>query len=211
MEAAQQVMSPRALRHFRHDALRIQVITFSGLSKDWLKWSTRFTNQMEQVGCGSILDGTERRPEEGDATLYDAKNSFIFSHLANCCEGEAFAIIRSVNRKQGVDAWKALIKRYMSNARARKRELLSLILAKERKLKSGANVSKYIDEVLALKIELEEIGGNVDESTLIGVIEGAMPEEYRPLIVMMRRMPDGYDIDELVNSIKSQFDEGRLG
>ena len=118
------------------------------------------------------------------------------------CLGDAFACVRDVPNEDGQKAWEELEQKYKSASETRKATLRNELFGLEKKTHKLAEVKDFLTKVQDLKTELQEIGEKVDESQLIGIIEGGLPREFVPLVIAFKQRETPLDLKGEVNQIK---------
>src|SRR5690348_966379 len=95
---------------------RTKLPHFSGHREDFLPWRRRFENAMEIVGIGDILARDHKVPDseasDADRHSYLIDNRKLFSYLRECLDEQNIIEIDEHCYRDGLKAWKLLIKHY---------------------------------------------------------------------------------------------------
>ena len=150
--------------------------TFSGKEDDWPEFQFKFLAQMNQLHLKQHI--TDANMSINDK--YVTAQQTIFNHLVAGCKGDALRRIRLIvpdDPRCALKAWQTLVKKYAPHTNTRISIIMEKLLYKTYEKDKG-DVEKYFDEVLELKLQLEDVGGTMPENAVLVSIARGLPAEY---------------------------------
>lgn len=126
-----------------------------------------------------------------------AKSTQLYAVLQTLCEGEAFTIVRSAGKHNGLDAWRRLVRRFDPSTGGRRRTLLRHLLnpAKCTKIEELSRRIEQWEEQLRLYQNRKRSDGTrheLDEEIRLSVLEHLCPVELERHLQMNRSRYKNY-------------------
>ena len=143
----------------------------------------------------------------------EAINAQLFAVLQSLCDKEAFNIIRSAGRSNGVDGWRRLVKRFDPFTGGRRRTMLQHLISpsKVTKLEDLSQAIETWEDQLRIYESRRKADGTrhrLDDEIKIAVMEKLVPTELEKHLQLNRTRYTSYDD---VRAEVVLFLESRLG
>ena len=191
---------------------------FTGREESFLYWRTRLEAFVTSVfsdfddvlpwceECTQTI--TERdienawgeiSPTQSHCKEIQQMNAQLFAVLQTLCEGEAFTIVRSSGKNNGLEAWCRLVRRFDPSTGGRRRTMLRHILNPQKcnKLEDLSNTIELWEEQLRLYESRKRSDGTrhtLDDEIKIAVIEHLCPSELERHLQLNRARYGTYQI-----------------
>ena len=158
----------------------IRTVVFSGKESDWPEWKFRFTALLAQQGLLSLIKTSDGSPDE-------SKNAALYYKIASSIIGEAINVVRRAKEGDGMQAWKELMRRYEAKSAIRKEQLLLRLFSRDLGIKADEHINAYIDRVLELRRQLDDVGEQLSDEVILGVIKHGLPwGEYGAVLTSLQ-------------------------
>jgi len=162
-----------------YSGIKIELCQFDGDLDAFPVWKMRFSSIMNASGLPGIGDlDIIRTDTQMNAKLY---NLLILSLGDN-----AIGTILDIKPNKGVDAFKALVKKYERNTSANKRQILrQLFNCHMHDQGMQGNVEIFIDKVKSLLRKLTTIGVTVSDDWIIAVLMNGLTDDYTAAVAAL--------------------------
>ena len=141
---------------------------------------------------------------------YEDAQQMIFSHLVACCKGDALRKLRQTNEdhpRRATIAWQSLMEKYAPKTQVRVALLTEKLLFKTYNKHECGDVEKYLEGIMDLKVQLEDIGASVPESIVLAAISRGLPAEYDNILDNIRNNDTQLSMTQVVNRIKLKAED----
>jgi hypothetical protein len=192
----------------RLERTKVSTITFTGREEDWPEFKFKFLSQMTQLKLKQFLVSEDDEVVSHDR--YNDAQQMIFSHLVTCCKGDALRRLRQVGEDHprcATAAWKALSEKYAPKTQVRVALLTEKLLFKTYNKHEGGDVEKYLESIMDLKVQLEDIGASVPESIVLAAISRGLPAEYDNILDNIRNSDVQLNMTQVMNRIKLKAED----
>jgi hypothetical protein len=156
---------------------------FSGKQSDWMGFKRRFAGIAYTLGIAAIL-GTSDRDKRSMPYPRARVERFLYGQLLQNCRGVAQNTILRVSTEQefpGTDAWTVLCATYDSASKTRLNQLREALYSAP-PLQSGTDLEVYLQAMLDIKIQMQDIDPQTDDENVLFLITRGLPDEYRATI-----------------------------
>jgi hypothetical protein len=164
--------------------------------------------QINQLGLTEFIE------HENEDLTYNPKYTHtqktLFNHLVMCCKGEALRKLRLVGAGTphcATRGWKALINRYTPATESRVSMLTEKLLFKTFKPDDTTDIDKYLDEILEIKLELEEVGEPVPDRAIMATIARSLPQKYENTMDNIKNSKEKISLNDMITRIKLKAEE----
>ena len=171
------------------DVRQFHVRNFEGKMEKWLDWAHAFRIALKsQCLSSASLIATAEAENFVEATGldadYDKLSAELYELLTKYCEGEAGAIIRSVDECTGFTAWHKLVAKYNPNTPARLILLINEVVSPPR-IKGAQQVEVDLSKWLAkVKILSCQFNQKLNDCILIAILVQMLPPNVQDFITM---------------------------
>ena len=163
--------------------------TFSGKDEDWNDWSFVMRAYLSVIGddVASLLERVETVKEQVTVAQLEANRPGctnavrqVYFQLAMTCRGPALAVVKGVERNNGIEVWRKLFERYEPDLGPRLQTMMARILSPGTfpEETSGFEAALTTWEALVEKWELAS-ATELSETVKVTVIMQRAPERIR--------------------------------